>query len=168
MIRETIEKKTEQAIVIAGVAKDNRGNLLANVDVDVMDADANFVTNGKTDENGNYRFDLKIDLTSENVVNVEKDYWLFGKSGDFYDSKNPVADLSKPNVFEANFFFRTQPEISLEITIHEENSEVLLSDYVIEFVDQSENEKRLLKTSNDKAVIILDDKKIGDVTTYAF
>ncbi len=166
VIRETIEKKKYEDLVVHGIAQDNLGNRLSNVSVDIIDGDFSIIKTGLTDENGAYRFEVSLDLTEGSSIRFEDDYWLIAKSGALFDSKNPVKDLNKEGSYQANFVFRKAEEITLSISAYDVDSKEALMAFSVALIDESMNEKRVFRADLGSVGIPIPEAKKGDFGSF--
>lgn len=82
------DNKCVKVFVIQGTVEDQNGNLLAGVDVDMVDHYGTRMRISQTDSNGQYRWQWGP------VVGLGKGYLIFVKNGyqDVNTSANPIGD----------------------------------------------------------------------------
>ncbi len=89
--------------IIKGIAKDEKGNILANVTVNLFDANGKIVNSITTTANGDYSFDIE---------NPEK-YLLSGKSANYFDANNTLNITNNDDVIVSNLILEKNPGLSL-------------------------------------------------------
>jgi outer membrane protein OmpA-like peptidoglycan-associated protein len=107
--------------LIKGIAKDEKGNILANVSVNLFDAKGKLIQTITTNATGNYSFDIE---------NPEA-YRLSGKSSNYFEANNKVNVSDDADVIVSNLILEKDPGLSLVAIITDAKTQQALSDVKI-------------------------------------
>ncbi len=144
---------------IAGVAYDQSGNILSNVNVTLFNADNAPISSVATDSKGKFFF----------VAEPEKDYDLKGVKADYQDANKAVNTNAPEDTVKADLVLVKslgQPIINLLVSDYDTNKP--LSEVFVDMTDLENNIKNNFTTKGDGTYQFLSSNKINDEIEYKF
>lgn len=122
--------------ILQGVAKDKKGNILADTEVQLMDEEGNVIETIVTTENGNYSF----------VVEEDKNYLLNGAKTKYFDGKNTANTFTDEQIVYADLELEKDPGLSLYALITDKSTGLPLENVKMTIVDNMTGKEIIHRT----------------------
>ena len=143
---------------IKGTAKDKQGNILADAEVVLYDAQGKEIEKVKTDENGQYSFS----------VDADKDYKLTGNKDKYFEGKNTANTKTDDDFIIADVVLEKDPGLSLYGLITDKKTGKPLDGVSVVLIDNMTGKQTLntqTPTSGDFRQALAG-KKLNDRLSY--
>ena len=144
---------------IKGITKDTEGNILAGVEVKLIDDETKEVLSTVTDASGNFSF----------LVDPEKDFKLVGTKEKYFEDAKKVDTNGEHDVIEEDLALEKDPGISLYLYVEDAMSGEPIDGVKITILDNMVNEKDSVFTGKAGGHHMpLPDKKLDERGSYNF
>ena len=138
---------------IKGTAKDKDGNILANVQVVLTDANGKEVARVTTTEDGQYKFEVEGEST----------FQLEGTLAKYRGDKNSVSTEGDASEFTADLTLAKEPELSLYCQVKDRATGLPLDSVSVRYTDkQNKQTENILTPSTGDFYKSLKEFKLGD------
>ncbi len=145
--------------VLKGTAKDKKGNVLAEVEVELFENDSIEVRVVTTDSLGNYEFSIDGD----------KNFKLSGTKEKYFDGFNTADSHTEEPIIIADLELEKDPGLSLYLLITDKKMGEPLDSVKLEIIDNMTGDSLVIYTSvtGDYRRVLVD-KKLNDRGSYNF
>lgn len=143
--------------LIVGVAKDQNGNILSGVEVNLYDENGNVVATVVTGADGKYQFEAE----------PNKFYSLDGTKPEYKKGTNTADTHTDDYIIEANLVLEISPKFSLYCIIKDEQTMQPLDSVKVSMVDKIKNKTEIIYTPKTGDFYRkLNDRKLNDSLSY--
>jgi outer membrane protein OmpA-like peptidoglycan-associated protein/tetratricopeptide (TPR) repeat protein len=143
--------------VVKGVVKDNKGEILPNTLVSLLD-DKNVEKAKKTvGEDGKFSFD----------VDDNKKYSLEGNKEEYFEGKNSFTSEGSEDIIYSNLILEKIPELSLRILTTDRATRFTLPDVKVKLINNlTDKTENFVSSASGDVIKPLSDNKINDRISY--
>ena len=143
--------------LIEGVAKDQNGNILSGVEVNLYDENGNVIATVVTGADGKYQFEAE----------PNKFYSLDGTKPEYKKGTNTADTHTDDYIIEANLVLEISPKFSLYCIIKDEQTMQPLDSVKISMVDKIKNKTEIIYTPKTGDFYRkLNDRQLNDSLSY--
>ncbi len=143
--------------LIVGVAKDQNGNILSGVEVNLYDENGNVIATVVTGADGKYQFEAE----------PNKFYSLDGTKPEYKKGTNTADTHTDDYIIEANLVLEISPKFSLYCIIKDEQTMQPLDSVKISMVDKIKNKTEIIYTPKTGDFYRkLNDRQLNDSLSY--
>ena len=142
---------------VRGTAKDEKGNLLAGVLVELTDMESGLISYEETDENGDYSF----------LVDPDRKFAILGTKEKYFEDRTSVDTETEKDYVIANLALEKDPGISLYLQIKDAESKDPIDSVKITLLDNMVDvEETFMTSENGDMFKPLADKKLQERGSY--
>ncbi|MCB9223267.1 MAG: OmpA family protein [Crocinitomicaceae bacterium] len=142
---------------VRGSVKDNKGELLADVNVQLIDYELGLVETIKTDASGDFSF----------LVDPERKFEIKGTKEGYFDDANSLDTYTEDDVIVTNLSLEKDPGISLFIYVQDAETGDPIDSVMVTLQDNMVDERDSILTNTSGSFHYpLADKKLNERGTY--